>query len=122
MAFLFKIRRRTKKNFEAQFIPVTFITKNTYELKTFQTEVWAIAEMTSDIQHVDGKKNIVADALSRLDGIPNSMAAALAGSATISDEESMHPLVLFQYVPAAKEPKHLNQQTITMSVNKPAMP
>ena len=51
----------------------------------------AIAEMTSDIRHVDGK-NIHADALSRPDNVPSPTQSK---SASVSEEESMPLLVLF---------------------------
>ena len=52
----------------------------------------AIAKMTSDIRHVDGKNNLVADALSRPDNVPSPTQSK---SASVSEEESMPPLVSF---------------------------
>ena len=52
-----------------------------------------IAEFTTDIQHVSGKENIVADALSRVDAISASPTQEALATAQETDEELQRLLI-----------------------------
>ena len=77
----------------------------------------AIAEMTSDIRYLEGKNNLVADALSRPDNVPNSTQITLPAPGWVSEEESMSPLVSLPVCQKCQNAQFFDSVTLSRQVN-----
>ena len=73
--------------------------------------------MTSDIRYLEGKNNLVADALSRPDNVPNSTQITLPASGLVSEEESMSPLVSLPVCQKCQNAQFFDSVTLGCQVN-----